>query len=553
MRWIRRFCWIGLLAAIIVTTGVHTDVQVTAAPVTADPVSYVAVDTGQGICYDNTQPVACPTEGEAFYGQDAQYNGARPGYVDNGDGTVSDLNTGLRWQKSPDTDGDGDLDAADKLTYDAALAGADTFSLAGYDDWRLPAINEFYSLILFSGADVSTCMGGGTCSGVPFIDTNYFDFAYGDTGAGERIIDAQYWSSTAYVSTTMNGEATTFGINFPDGRIKGYGRTNPRGEMTQFVRYVRGNTSYGVNAFADNGDGTVTDNATGLMWMQTDSGEGMNWEGSLGYCESLDLAGYDDWRLPNAKELQSIVDYSRSPDTSNSAAIDPVFAVTTIINEAGREDYPFYWTGTTHADASGRGSTAVYVAFGRAMGYMHNSWMDVHGAGAQRSDPKAGDPADYPRGRGPQGDAIRIDNYARCVRGGNVTVDSDGDPTAVRSVVTIESQGVQTPAGGGLEQPGDGPQPPNGGPGPGGASEVCRPDLPVAASALNVTVGQLQEALGDKRQGPPDVSAAAARLEISTDALHRALRQAMPDCRQPGPPPRMGGPPGGEGAPLSHG
>jgi hypothetical protein len=43
---------------------------------------------------------------------------------------------------------------------------------------------------------------------------------------------------------------------------------------------------------------------------------------------------------------------------------------------------------------------------------------DVHGAGAQRSDPKAGDPAMFPHGRGPQGDVIRIYNYVRLVRGG---------------------------------------------------------------------------------------------------------------------------------------
>jgi len=43
-------------------------------------------------------------------------------------------------------------------------------------------------------------------------------------------------------------------------------------------------------------------------------------------------------------------------------------------------------------------------------------WLDVHGAGAQRSDPKIGNPADYPQGHGPQGDAIRIYNYVRLVR-----------------------------------------------------------------------------------------------------------------------------------------
>jgi hypothetical protein len=61
-------------------------------------------------------------------------------------------------------------------------------------------------------------------------------------------------------------------------------------------------------------------------------------------------------------------------------------------------------------------ANGVYVSFGRAMGYMQNTWVDVHGAGAQRSDPKSGDPNDYPTGRGPQGDAIRIYNYIRLVR-----------------------------------------------------------------------------------------------------------------------------------------
>ena len=44
------------------------------------------------------------------------------------------------------------------------------------------------------------------------------------------------------------------------------------------------------------------------------------------------------------------------------------------------------------------------------------NYMNVHGAGAQRSDPKSGDPADWPTGHGPQGDEIRIYNYVRCLR-----------------------------------------------------------------------------------------------------------------------------------------
>jgi hypothetical protein len=42
--------------------------------------------------------------------------------------------------------------------------------------------------------------------------------------------------------------------------------------------------------------------------------------------------------------------------------------------------------------------------------------VDVHGAGAQRSDPKAGDPKMFPHGHGPQGDVVRIKNFVRLVR-----------------------------------------------------------------------------------------------------------------------------------------
>jgi hypothetical protein len=126
--------------------------------------------------------------------------------------------------------------------------------------------------------------------------------------------------------------------------------------------------------------------------------------------------GYNDWHLPNAKELQSLVDYTRSLDVTNSAAIDPVFEVTLIADEHGEYNYPFFWTSTTHVNQTTGGNSAVYIAFGEALGYMMNSWIDVHGAGAQRSDPKSGDYNDYPTGHGPQGDAIRIHNFVRCVR-----------------------------------------------------------------------------------------------------------------------------------------
>jgi hypothetical protein len=410
---------------------------------TVEEVPYPVVDTGQGICYDDAQQIGCPQAGAAFHGQDAQYAGLQPQYVDNGDGTVTDLNTGLMWQQDP----------GEKMNYEQAVAGVATFNLAGYDDWRLPTIKELYSLMLFSGTDLGPCPSG-SCEAVPFIDSTIFHFGYGDESAGQRAIDSQWTTSTVYESTVMGGAQCFFGVNFADGRIKCY-PMRPGGNGGYYTIYVRGDASYGQNSFVDNGSGTITDQATGLTWMQADSGSGMNWGEALAYCEGLTYAGVDDWRLPDAKELQSIVDYSRSPDTTNSAAIDPLFSATPITNEAGQPDYPAYWSSTTHARMDGSGQTGAYVAFGRAMGYMNNTWTDVHGAGAQRSDLKSGDPASWPQGRGPQGDAIRIYNYVRCVRGGSASPDPDGDPSATRSGVAIDvapgGTGVGQGAGG---QPG---------------------------------------------------------------------------------------------------
>ena len=392
---------------------------------TTTGLTYPIVDTGQVTCYDNDSEIACPEENEAFYGQDAQYSGNQPAYTLSSDGlTVYDEVTGLTWQRSPDTNGDGEILAEDKLSFSEAQEYVEKLNAenyGGYSDWRFPTIKEQYSLILFSGTDPSE--GITTSDLIPFIDTDYFSFAYGDTDAGERIIDSQYASETLYVYE----DSLIFGVNFADGRIKGYGWTMPgpsedsgNNDKTFFVTCVRGNPDYGVNDFSDNGDGTITDEATDLTWSQADSGTGMNWEEALAWVQTMNeenYLGYDDWRLPNVKELQSIVDYTRSPDTTDSAAIDSLFECTAIINEVGETDYPYFWSGTTHASSNGNGSAASYVAFGRSMGYYEDEWQDVHGAGAQKSDPKAGDASDYPEGSGPQGDAVRIDNYVRLVRG----------------------------------------------------------------------------------------------------------------------------------------
>ena len=363
---------------------------------------YPIVDTGLTTLFSDTRVLSTINPDQAFYGQDGQYQGNQPSYEDNGDGTVSDLVTGLMWQQVMD----------EKMTYEQAVAYANECRLGGYDDWRIPSIKELFSLILYTGSS------GGETAGDLYIDTTYFDQPIGDTSIGEREIDAQVWSSTLYKGLTMKGMETRFGVNFVDGRIKGYPETDPRTseDKEMYFRLVRGNEAYGENIFLDNGDGTITDLATGLMWQAVDDGTSRDWEEALAYAENLELAGYDDWRLPNAKELQSIVDYDESLQSTGRPAISALFTLTPIEDPNGDINYGFYWTGTTHQDGPNKADSAAYVSFGEAQGKMFGGIIDAHGCGAVRSDPKSGDEEDYPQYVGPQGDVRYVYNYVLAVR-----------------------------------------------------------------------------------------------------------------------------------------
>lgn len=364
---------------------------------------YPIVDTNVTTFYNATGEIEAPEEGEPFYGQDASYQTTPSSYTDNGDGTITDNVTGLMWEKSPS--------GGEKLTWEDAMNGLDAFNeekLGGYDDWRIPTLKELYSIVQFSGIfnELTPIK--------PFIDTDYFE-VLDLINPGDRPLDVQSITSTIYDSTTLGNTTTMFGYNFRDAFVKGYPLSK-----TFTLYHVRGNTHYGQNMFVDNGDGTISDLATGLMWMTADSGyfgvgdagDGtLNWEQALAWAERLNFAGYSDWKVPSAKELQSIVDYTRSPDATNSAAIDPLFQTTEIVNAAGLKDWGYYWTSTPFGDEQ-----SIYFSFGRGMGMMGGSPMDVHGAGSQRGDFRDGDRAEFPYHRGPQGDEMRTYNMVRAVR-----------------------------------------------------------------------------------------------------------------------------------------
>jgi len=398
--------------------------------VTTNNVNYTQVATGQVHAYDEDGNIVTNLKpGDSLYGQDAHYSkGHKMSFEKNDNGTVTDNNTGLMWQAIPTTEG---------FSWKDAKAYCENLELGGYDDWRLPTAKELYSISDFS-------------EGWPYLDTTYFSLV------NNEYVDKseQYWADNAYVGYTEEGKySAAFGVNHATGHIKAYAgeapegmkdrkgppegegkperQERPEGEeeghrppppggqngdrpmgnpMLKHVRAVRGNT-YGENDFQDNGDNTITDKATGLMWSKPDSEKGLDWKNALTYAENSELAGYTDWRLPNVKELQGIVDYNFAPGAKdadlNRAAIDPIFKTSEISNENGDKDYPYFWTSTSARFQKGKPYYyAWYVAFGRAV---NNEGIDFHGAGAVRFDTK------HENGPASEG-GERYYNYVRLVR-----------------------------------------------------------------------------------------------------------------------------------------
>ena len=107
-------------------------------------------------------------------------------------------------------------------------------------------------------------------------------------------------------------------------------------------------------AFIDNGDGTITDTATGLMWQQATAPGTYTWQPALDYCANLELGPYSDWRLPDKNELQSLVDYSRVDPSINTTYFPDTLASN-------------YWSSTTNASYT-EGAWSVTFGFGGVYG-----------------------------------------------------------------------------------------------------------------------------------------------------------------------------------------
>ena len=217
---------------------------------------------------------------------------------------VKDNVTRLIWEVKTDDSGihDKDNTYTRQDAQDVFIAQLNADNYGGHSDWRLPTVKELSMLV---NADKPFPE--------PAINMNYFSYT----------VVYYYWSSTFDASALEEA----WGVDFQ------YGLVHPRSD-SNYVRAVRGVMTQ--NNVVANGDGTLTDTSTGLIWQQVEP-EAMTWTEALAYCENLQLAGYDDWRLPNRNELQSIFDYS-----TNKPAIDFTVFPDTVSPH-------YYWSSTACA------------------------------------------------------------------------------------------------------------------------------------------------------------------------------------------------------------
>jgi hypothetical protein len=241
-------------------------------------------------------------------------------------------------------------------------------------DWRVPNIKELLSLVDY----------GEFCpalpSGHPFINVqNYSSGSYwssttriGDDGQawstcifnGEADCDTKD-SSRLYLWPVRGGLINACNSLYFPLQLANTGQSNcynlddgiiDCANTGQDGEYQMG-VAWPDSRFTDNGDGTVSDMLTGLMWPKETPIQGVhNWYVALVDCSYLEFAGYSDWRIPNIMELLSLIDYSESFPALPSGH--------PFINIA---DTGYHWSSTFSEECCDPDDQAWYVRLGTGL------------------------------------------------------------------------------------------------------------------------------------------------------------------------------------------
>jgi len=278
--------------------------------------------TGQTACYNSSGTVV-PCAGT---GQDGDIKAGvawpDPRFTDHNNGTVTDNLTGLMWTKDANAPGPTDCTPAVTKTWVGALdyvACLNANQYLGYSDWRVPSIRELGGLVDASRSNPALPPGH------PFTSVRPYTYYW----SGSTINNTNV---AALVVSTYSGGLNSFYNNtlYPVWPVRsgGFVAPAPTPKTGVTLSYATGGdgalqsgVAWPTPRFTDNGNGTVTDNLTGLTWLKNGGCYGVKtWDAALvsanslvsGACGLSDGSESGDWHLPNKNELWSLVDYGRS-------------------------------------------------------------------------------------------------------------------------------------------------------------------------------------------------------------------------------------------------
>lgn len=241
----------------------------------------------------------------------------RPRFRDNNNGTITDMATGLLWLKNANAFGKRSWAQAlsDCAALASGMAGLSDGSTAG--QWRLPNRNEMASLLDYSQANPCITQGH------PFASVQLLRYWTSTTSAANT---GNAWniSSTGggaytggkanlyYVWPVRTGPLTNVALPVPitgSGNLTGYTNNAREDGATRF------GTAWPIPRFTDNGNGTITDNLTKLVWLKDANAFGqLTWVDAMAACAGVASGQYGlsdgstagQWRLPNHRELSSL-------------------------------------------------------------------------------------------------------------------------------------------------------------------------------------------------------------------------------------------------------
>ena len=233
--------------------------------------------------------------------------------------------------------------------------------LCGYSDWRVPSIDELRSIINYDRSS-------------PSIKTHYFP---------NNRADDRYWAADVKLSTPAT-QAVAIDFTYGENTFRDRDEYN-------YVRLVRGTKRLVVDddRYQDLGDGNILDKTTHLVWRQCSEGMSydsssqsctgipntFNWHDALVQADLVTHGIYSDWRVPNIKELASIIEHDKQ-----SPAVHDIFASGVVdsyyfSSSPARHYERLYWSDSAGNDCYPSNSNFSYI---RSHGILFSTGVDIN-------------------------------------------------------------------------------------------------------------------------------------------------------------------------------